>query len=116
MEEEGEQYHDEDNTIPERYYEQEYDIENFELPDPFLEVATAVNVPGGVEIDGCDATGGSELSEPIPILRTKFSTLEKTKCSFCQAGMPTNYYCTVVCDNVQISLDSKRVCGDGFCF
>ena len=32
--------------IPERYYDQEYDIEISELPDPVLEVATDVNVPG----------------------------------------------------------------------
>ena len=84
------------------------------MPDPVLEVATAVNVPGDVETDGCNTTGGNELSEPIPILRTKFSTLEKTECSFCQAGMPTNYYCTVECDNGQRSLDGKRVCGNAF--
>ena len=49
MEEEGEQCCDEENTIPERCYNKEYDIESFELPDPVLEVATAVNVPGNVE-------------------------------------------------------------------
>ena len=65
---------------------------------------------------GCNATGGNELSDPIPILRNKFSTLENTECYFCQDGMPTNYYCTVECDNGQISLDGKRVCGDAFCF
>ena len=116
MEEEGEQYYDEDDTIPERYYDQEYDIEIFELPDPVLEVATSVNFPGDVETDGCNATRGNELSEPIPILRTKFSTLEKNECSFCQSGMPTNYYFTVECDNVQISLEVKIVCGYAFCF
>ena len=35
-----------------------------------------------MEIDGCNAIGGDELSETIPILRTKFSTLEKTECYF----------------------------------
>ena len=69
-----------------------------------------------METDGCNATGGNELSEPIPILRTKFSTLEKTECYFCQAGIPTNYYCTVECDNGQRSLDGKRVCGDTIMF
>ena len=69
-----------------------------------------------METDGCNETGGNELSETSPILRTKFSTLENTECSLCQAGMPTNYYCTVECDNGQRSLDSKRVCGDDFCF
>ena len=69
-----------------------------------------------METDGCNATGGNELSEPIPILRTKFSNLEKTECYFCQVGMPTNYYCTVECDNGQRSLDGKRLCGDAFCF
>ena len=69
-----------------------------------------------MEIDGCNATGGNELSEPIPILFTKFSTLDNTECYFCQSGMPTNYYCTVECDNSQRSLDGKRVCGDNFCF
>ena len=34
LEEEGEQYYDEEDMIPERYYNQEYDIEIFELPDP----------------------------------------------------------------------------------
>ena len=29
--------------------------------------------------------------------------------------MSTNYYCTVECDNGQIILDGKRVCGDAFC-
>ena len=67
-----------------------------------------------MEIDGCNATGGNELSEPIPILSTKFSTLENTECSFCQAGVSTNYYCTVGYDNGQIILDGKRVCGDDF--
>ena len=85
------------------------------MPDPVLEVATAVNVPDNLETDGCNATGGNELSEPIPILRTKFSTLENTECYFFQAGMSTNYYCTVECDNGQIILDSKRVWGDSFC-
>ena len=84
------------------------------MPDPVLEVATAVNVTGDVETYGCNANCGNELSEPIPILLTKFSTLEKTECYFCQAGMPTNYYCTVECDNGQRSLDGKRVCGDDF--
>ena len=69
-----------------------------------------------MEIDGCNATGGNELSEPIPILCTKFCTLEKTECSLCQAGMPTNYYCTVECDNGQRILDSKIVCGVPFVF
>ena len=69
-----------------------------------------------METDGCNATGGNELSEPITILRTKFSTLEKTECSFCQAGTPTTYYCTVECDNGQRILDRKRVCGDAFSF
>ena len=69
-----------------------------------------------METDGCNATGGNELSETIIILRNKFSTLEKTECSFCQADMPTNYYCAVECDNSQRSLDRKRVCGDAFCF
>ena len=68
--------------IPERYYDPEYYSEIFELPDPVLEVATAVHVPGDEEIDGCNESGGNELSEPIPILRTKFSTLEKTECHF----------------------------------
>ena len=79
-----------------------------------LEVDTAVNVPGDVKTYGCNATGGNELSEPIPILITKLSTLDTTECSFCQAGMPTNYYCTVKFDNGQRSLDEKRVCGDAF--
>ena len=114
LEEGGEQYYDEDDTITERYYDQEHDSEIFELPDPVLEVATAVNVPGDVETDGCNATGGNELSDPIPILRTKFSTLEKTECSFCQASIPTNYYCKVECDNGQRSLDGERVCGCDF--
>ena len=68
-----------------------------------------------METDGCNETGGNELSDPIPILHTKFSTLEKTECSFCQAGMSTNYYCTAECDNGQRSLDRKRECGDAFC-
>ena len=100
--------------ITERYYDQEYYSEIIELPDPVLEVATAVNVPGDVETDGCNATGGNELSEPIPILRTKFSTLENTEFYFCQSGMPTNYYCTVECENGQKSLYRKIVCGDAF--
>ena len=69
--------------IPEQYYDQEYDIEIFELTDPVLEVATAVNAPGDMETYGCNATGGNESSEPILTLRTKFSTLEKTKCTRC---------------------------------
>ena len=69
-----------------------------------------------METYGCNATGGNELSEPIPILLTKFFNLEKTECFFCHAGMPTNCYCTVECDNGQIILDGKRVCGDAFCF
>ena len=69
-----------------------------------------------MEIYGCDAAGGNELSEPIPILRTNFSTLEKTECYFCQAGMPKNCFCTVECDNGQRILDGKRLCGDTFCF
>ena len=116
LEEEGKQYYDEDNAIPERYYDQYFDIEIFELPDLVLEVATAVNVPGDVDTYGFNATGGNELSEPIIILRTKFSPFEKNECSFCQASMPTNYYCTVECDNGQRSLDGKIVCGDAFCF
>ena len=40
-----------------------------------------------METDGCNANGGNELSEAVPILRTKLSTLEKTECYFCQAGM-----------------------------
>ena len=56
------------------------------------------------------------MSEPIPILLTKFSTLENIECSFFQAGIPTNYYCKVECDNVKRSLDRKRVCGDAFSF
>ena len=115
MEEEGEKYYDEDDTITERYYDPEYDSEIFDYPDPVLEVATDVNVPGDVETYGCNETGGNELSETTPILRTKLSTLEKTECSFCQAGMSTNYYCTVECDNGQRSLDGKRVCGDANC-
>ena len=107
LEEEGEQYYYEDNKIPEWYYDQEYDSEIFELHDPVLEVATAVNVPRDMEKDGCNATGGNELSEPITILRTKFSTLDKTEYSFYQAGMPTNYYCTVEYDIGQRSLDGK---------
>ena len=114
LEEESEKYYYEDDMIPERYYDKEYDIEIFELPDTVLEVATAVNVPGDVETYGCNETCGNELSEPIPILRNKFFTLEKTECYFCQAGMPTNYYCTVEYDNGQRSLDEKRVCGDDF--
>ena len=55
-----------------------------------------------------------KLSKPIPILRTKFSTLEKTECSIFQAGIPNNYYCTVECDNGQMIFDSKIVCGDAF--
>ena len=51
-----------------------------------------------METDGCNATGGNVLSETIPILRTKFSTLEKPEYSFCQYGMPTNYYFKVECD------------------
>ena len=84
------------------------------MPDPVLEVAIYVNVPGELEIDECNATGSNELSELIPILRTKFSTLKKTERCFFQAGMPTNYYCTMECDNGQRSLDRKRVCGDDF--
>ena len=114
LEEEGEKYYDEDNKIPERYYDPDYDSKIFELPDTVLEVSTAVNVPGDEETDACNATGGNELGKPITILRTKFSTLEKTECYFCQAGMPNNYYCTVECDNGQRSLDGKRVCGDAF--
>ena len=95
LEEQGDQYYDEEDTIPERYYDPEYDSEIFELPDLFLEVATDVNVTGDVGTDGCNATGDNELSEPIPILRTKFFTLDKTECYFCQYGMSTNYYCTV---------------------
>ena len=72
LEEEGEQYYDEDNMIPERYYHQEYGIEILELPDPILEVATYVNVPGNVETDGFNETGDNELSKPIAILRSKF--------------------------------------------
>ena len=67
-----------------------------------------------METDGCNATGGNKLSEPIPILCNKFSTLDKTECSFCQSDMPTNYYCTVECDNGQRILDKKTVCGDAF--
>ena len=78
MGEEGEQYYDENNTISERYYDPDYNSEIFELPDPVLEVATAVNVSGYVETYGCNATGGNELSDPITILCTKFYTLEKT--------------------------------------
>ena len=48
LEDEGEQNYDEGDIIPEQYYDQEYDIEIFELPDPVLEVAKAVNVPGNV--------------------------------------------------------------------
>ena len=73
----------------------------------FSYLATAVNVPGNVKTDECNVTDGNELSDPIPILRTKFYTLEKTECSFCQSGMPTNYYCTLECDNGQRSLDGK---------
>ena len=79
MEEQGEKYYNEDDTIPERYYYQDYDIEIFQLPDPVVEVDTAVNVLGDVETDKCNATGGNELSQPIPILCTKLSTLEKTE-------------------------------------
>ena len=64
----------------------------------------------------CNSTVVNELSDPITILRTKFSTLKKTECSFFQAGMPTNYYCTVECDNGQRSLDGKRLCGMPFVF
>ena len=69
-----------------------------------------------METDGCNATGGNELSEPIPILCTNFATLDNTDCSFCQAGMPTNYYFTVEYDNSQRSLDMKILYGDAFCF
>ena len=69
-----------------------------------------------METDGCNATGGNELSKPIPILRTKLSTLEKTECFFFQSVMPTNYYCTVECDNGQRILYGKRLCEDAFCF
>ena len=62
----------------------------------------------------CNATGGNEFSETIPILHTKISILDKTECYFCQSGMSTNYYCTAECDNVQRSLDGKRLCGDAF--
>ena len=86
------------------------------MPDLVLEVATAVNVPGRVETDGCTATGGNELSEPITIRRTKFSTLEKTECYFFQAGIPTNYYFTVEYDNDQRSLNGKRLCVDDLYF
>ena len=48
------------------------------------------------------------MSEQIPILCTKFSTLEKTECYFSKDGMLTNYYCTVECDNGQKSLYEKR--------
>ena len=41
-----------------------------------------------METGGCNATGDIELSESITIMRTKFSTLENTECSFFQAGMP----------------------------
>ena len=84
------------------------------MPDTVLEVATAVNSHCNVETDGCNATGGNELIKPIPIICTKFSTLEKTECSFFQSSMPTNYYCTVEFDNGQRSLDGKIVCGDAF--
>ena len=63
----------------------------------------------------CNATSGTELSEPIPILCTKFSNLDKTECYFFQAGISTYYYCTVGCYNTQRSLDGKIVCGDAFC-
>ena len=56
---EGEQYYDEDNTIPEQHYYQDYDSEIYESHDPVLEVATAVNITGDVETDGCNATGGN---------------------------------------------------------
>ena len=75
LEEEGEKYYDEDDTITERYYNPDNDSEIFELPDPVLEVAIAVNAPDNVEKYGCNATGGNELSEPIPILRNNLSTL-----------------------------------------
>ena len=68
-----------------------------------------------METYGCNATGGNELSEPIPILSTKFSTLDNTECSFCQSGISTNYYCTEECDNGQRSLDGKKLCGGAFC-
>ena len=71
LEEEGEQYYDKEEMITEQYYDPEHDSEIYELPDPVLEVATAVNVPGNVETYGCNATRGNELSEPIPILRNK---------------------------------------------
>ena len=114
LEEQGEQYSYEVDTIPKQYYDQEYDSEIFELPDPVLEVAIAVNVPVDVETYGCNVTVGNELSDPIPILCTKFCTLENTEFYFCQSGMPTNYYYTVECDIGHISLYVKRVCGGAF--
>ena len=59
LEEEGEKYYNEDDTIPERFYNPEYFSEIFELYDPVLEVATSVNVTGNEETDGCNATGGN---------------------------------------------------------
>ena len=67
-----------------------------------------------MEIDRCNTSGGNELSEPITILRTKFSTLDKTECYFFQAGMTINYYCTLEFDNGHKSLYGKRVCRDAF--
>ena len=114
LEEEGGQYYDKDNTIHEQYYKLEYYSAIFELYDPVLEVATSVNITGDVETYACNKTGGNELRYPIPILSTKFSTLEKTECHFFQAGMSKNYYCTVECDNGQRSLDGKIVRGGAF--
>ena len=90
LEEEGEQDYDKDDAIAERCY-------------------------NDVETNMSNGTDGNKLSEPIPILRTKCSTFKHTGCSFCQAGMSTNDYCTVECDNGQRTLDGKRVCGAAFC-
>ena len=61
--------------IPEWYYDPEYDSEIFNLPDTVSEVATAINVPGDMETYGCNATGGNEFIDPIPILRTEISNM-----------------------------------------
>ena len=59
LEEKGEKYYDEEDTIPEWYYNPEYDSEIFEFPDPVLEVATTINIPDSVETYGCNETGGN---------------------------------------------------------
>ena len=113
---EGDQYFENEDEIPERYYDPDFDVEIYEYGSE-NDSAGVDGVDDLVELPVAGMVNeDSPTDDPIEIQRdAAFQTLVKKKCDFCEVGPPTNYYCQVESRNGKRILDGKRICGSAFC-